>query len=99
MENEKDGIWNEIRSNYWEPLEVGDTIEGVVIMLDNDMRYGLQLTIKTKNNEDIKTPFHKILQERLKNVKIGELIRIVYKGTLPTNRGKDANLYKVFRWV
>lgn len=79
----------------WRPEKEGDTIKGKVLKRF-DTGFGVQLDIQTGEGKKISTPAHKVLQERIKNVKEGDIIEVEYRGSKPTKFGNDLQLYKAY---
>lgn len=95
----KDEQWEKIEGGkFWNPQEENDELSGEVIEITQGI-YGSRWSIKTDNEEEILTPSHKLLQNRMSGIKVGETIRIVYKGTQPPAvRGQNpTKMYEVFR--
>ena len=92
--------WVEITgdSEIWHPEEKGESIEGIVKEIRQG-QYGLQIILLSKDNKEHITPSHKVLQSRLSNVKVNEVIKIIFEGKeLPKTKGqKETMLYKVLR--
>lgn len=92
--------WEELpgSSDIWQPKNKGEFIEGSVKEV-RDTQYGKQIVILSANNQEFTTPSHKVLQARLSNVKVNEVVKIVFEGQdLPKVKGQSGTmLYKVFR--
>ena len=67
----------------WLPETIDDELAGEVTGINKEGDYGTQHTIKKSDGEEILTPSHKVLQNRLRTVKVGDKVRIVYMGTEP----------------
>lgn len=90
--------WEEVPGlEYWKAEKEGETIQGVLIKKEkNDL--GNTWTVLTEKDEEIKTPSHSLLQQRLEKVMIGTLVRIEYKGERATKQGMNpVKIYKVLR--
>lgn len=98
MENNKE-LWEEVKgtSDVWIPEKINDFIEGEIRELRNG-QYGIQAVIKTADKEYL-TPSHKVLQSRLAECKIGDIIKIVFvREELPTIKGRKGTLiYQVLK--
>lgn len=98
--SEKNYEWDKQESagNNWKPEQIGEEIEGAVVTkVTGD--HGIQYDISMKGGEIIvKTPSHKVLQDRMTKVAIGDVVKIVYQGEeAPTVKGhKPTNLYDVY---
>jgi hypothetical protein len=93
--------WQKVESEgseFWKPDVVGESIEGVLEGIEVGT-YGKEYTIKLLNGECVKTPSHKVLQNRMSDGKfeVGDEVKIVYDGELPPKvRGDNpTRLYTV----
>jgi len=96
MENTNLDGWEEVAdSNYWNPEKEGDEVEGVITSINKD-DFGLKVTIENKGKA-IVLPSHKVLQNRLQNCKVGDMIKVIFeKKELPKIKGHNpTNIYKV----
>jgi hypothetical protein len=90
--------WKEVEeSNYWNPEKENDEVEGIIVSMENS-DFGIRVVIETKDKKNITLPSHKVLQTRLQNCKVGDMIKVVFKGQeLPKVKGRNpTNIYKVF---
>lgn len=93
--------WEEVKeSNFWTPEKEGDSVEGVITIMEQD-NFGLKVTIEQPGNKSIVLPSHKVLQMRLKNCKVGEQIKVIFERTeLPKIKGHNpTKIYKVLKKV
>lgn len=92
--------WNELKgeSNMWIPQKEGSEVQGVIISM-MQQQYGIQVIIEDKDHRQITLPSHKVLQSRIKDCKVGELIKVVFvKQELPKVRGQNpTNIYKIYK--
>ena len=81
----------------WLPEVSGDSIEGEVVGMLAGL-YGNQYIIKTSKGE-LRTPSHKILQARMVDIKINDIVKIIYKGQEPPSvkGNKPTKVYDVFK--
>lgn len=81
----------------WIPKKVGEEVIGKVVKIDTEGTYGTQLILETKDGE-MRTPSHKVLQNRIAKVKEGQTVKIVYAGQeQPTVKGNNpTEMYDVF---
>ena len=89
--------WKEIgAAKVWLPEEEDDEIQGEVLGIQQGA-YGMQLVLKTKDGE-LLTPSHKVLQNRLALVKVGDVVKIVYTGKEKSKQKghQDMSMYSVF---
>jgi len=87
----------ETSGKIWLPKTKGEEVIGIVSAIV-DGQYGKQYDILTEKGEDIRTPSHKVLQNRMVTVKKGDTIKIVFTGTdLPKVKGNNpTSLYDVY---
>lgn len=85
-------------ANIWLPEEKGDELRGEVVKVNLEGTYGPQWTIRQEDDEEIRTPSHKVLQNRMSSVKVGSTVKIVYLDELPPKvRGQNpTKMYEVF---
>lgn len=97
MENGQEWIKQD-GAGLWTPKKIDSELIGVVMAVTNGT-YGRQWVIQTKENDEIKTPSHKVLQSRMDKIKEGDVIKIVYKGDEPSKiRGYNPTpIYEVFK--
>ena len=85
-------------AGIWLPKDEKDELVGEVTHINTEGLYGVQYTIKKADGEEILTPSHKVLQNRMQKAVVGTKIKIVYTGTeAPKVRGQNPlTLYDVF---
>ena len=91
--------WEEVKAgNYWDPEKEGESVEGVIISMDEE-KFGLKVTIEQSDKKLVVLPSHAVLQSRIKNCKVGDLVKVIFEKTeLPTVKGHNpTNIYKVMR--
>jgi len=90
MDNLSDWVKDETPNrDFWKPTKEGETLEGTVLEKKQG-NFGLQITLKLADGSEVKTPSHKVLQNRLANKEVGQMLRIVYTGQLaPRVRGEN----------
>jgi hypothetical protein len=96
MENINLDGWEEVAdSNYWNPEKEGEEVEGIITSINKD-DFGLKVAIENKG-KSIVLPSHKVLQNRLQNCKVGDMIKVIFeKKELPKVKGHNpTNIYKV----
>jgi hypothetical protein len=87
--------------NFWNPTKEGEEIIGKLIGISDGIygkRYTL-LTTKDGKEEEIGFPSHKMLQSLLSGLAIGDMVKVVFKGTQPPKvRGENPMMvYEVFK--
>jgi hypothetical protein len=90
--------WNEIQPNVWKPTTTGEAIEGVLIdkQLDKGSFGSSAYAIESQSGQTLVWG-SAVLDERMKYINIGDLVRIEYKGTQKNKRGQDVKIFKVFK--
>lgn len=95
-------IWEEIKGDgeYWKPTIDGEFVTGVISEMDTEADYGLAVTLTDPASILIRMPSHKVLQARLSLCKLGDLVRITYKGSQQGTKGHNpTQIYKVERAI
>lgn len=85
-------------ATFWNPENEGDELIGTVAAVRTEGEYGLQYDIKDEKGDVIRTPSHKVLQNRMANAKEGTKVKIVYTGEEPpaVKGRKPTKMYDVF---
>ena len=83
-------------TGIWLP-EVGEELEGKIVD-KSEGDYGSQWTVQKEDGTLLKTPSHKVLQNRLVSVGVGDSVKLVYeKDEAPGVKGfSPTKIYKVF---
>jgi len=92
--------WEEVKSDggIWLPTAIGDLIEGTILW-KKEGKYGMQLRIEQANGVQLTTPSHKVLQAKLGDLVVGDVVKIVFQGEeLPTIKGHNkTKIYGVYK--
>jgi hypothetical protein len=93
-------MWEKQESgSYWKPAAEGEEIIGTVKAIDEAAQFGTQyIIVKDKDKEEITTPAHTVLINKMAKAKLGDHVRIVYTGE-GVKQGKNrspAQLYDVY---
>jgi hypothetical protein len=90
-----EGYEEQFGTDFWSPKEIGTSIEGKIIHIEEGI-FGKVYELQNKE-EKIRTPSHKVLQNKINKAKIGDYCKIVFTGEgLPKARGENgAKLYDV----
>lgn len=85
-------------AGIWLPQEKGEQLEGEVTHINREGLYGVQYTVKKKDGDEVLTPSHKVLQNRMQKAKEGTKVKIEYKGNEPPKiRGQNpTEMYEVY---
>ena len=93
--------WKKVESealgNLWLPEQKGDELVGTVEKREEGT-YGVQFTIKKDDGSLIKTPSHKVLQNRMAKLALGQMVKLVFTGEIPPKiRGENpTKLYELY---
>ena len=87
--------WKEINPGVWHPEQPGDSIEGVLI--SKDQKGGFDSTAYSLENKGIQTLVwgSTVLDDRMKFVNVGDLVRIEFKGKEKNKKGQEVKIFKV----
>ena len=85
--------------NIWIPEKVDQELKGEITEINKEGDYGTQYTVKQEGGVETLTPSHKVLQNRLRSLKVGDKVRIVYLGTEDAKiKGyKPTQMYDAFK--
>lgn len=85
-------------SSIWLPEKEGEEMIGEVKNINTEGLYGNQYSIETEKGAYL-TPSHKVLQNRMVNVSVGDKVKIVYVGEEPPAvRGQNpTKMYEVYK--
>jgi len=88
----------EQEGNFWNPTEENEEIRGTITEIQ-DIDYGRQYKIKQDDGVIITTPSHKVLQNRMRDMKLGDYVKIVFTHEeLPTVKGNNpTKFYDVYK--
>lgn len=93
-------IWVEqFGSQFWNPKTEGEELVGSVVKVKRDPEFGFQYVLLCDNGEQFVTPSHKLLQARMMDIIIGDRVKLVFKGELPSKDPKKnpTRNYKVYK--
>lgn len=68
-------------AGIWLPVEEGEKLEGEVTHIDTEGLYGTQYVVKKSDGEELRTPSHKVLQNRMQKAAVGTKVKIEFTGT------------------
>ena len=83
--------------NVWLPKVKGEELAGEITKVA-DGKFGPQWTIMKEDESEVLTPSHKVLQNRMEGLAVGEVVKIVYLGQEPPAvRGQNPmQMYEVY---
>ena len=84
-------------AGMWLPEKEGDELGGTITDVA-DGTYGRQYEVKKDNGDVVRTPSHKVLQNRMSKAEIGNRVKVVFKGEEPPSvKGQNpTKIYEVF---
>lgn len=82
--------------NFWEPVNLNDTIIGIIIKSEEG-KYGKQWTLSVSEGEELTLPNLYVIDSKLKESNIGDIVKIVYLGEVDTAKGKPYKNFEIYR--
>lgn len=84
-------------ADLWLPAKEKEELVGEILD-EQEGSYGVQYTIKKEDGEEVRTPSHKVLQNRMSRVNVGDTVKIVFTGEEPAKvKGQSPmKMYDVF---
>lgn len=91
--------FKKIDPGVWKPKEAEEAIEGVLISIDEDSGKFNSMIYHIENDkgEQIVVFGSTILNDRMKYIKEGDYLKIVYKGITKNSNKQDVKLYDVYK--
>jgi len=97
-QNQKE--WNKIEPGLWRPEKDGEEITGILVGIEDSTKYeNKNYCIEVKKDEKTEqiTIFGTtVLDNKMQYAKIGQEVRIVYKGMQKNQRGQDTKIFEVY---
>ena len=98
MDEQKPRQWDTVEPNVWKAEKEGDSIEGALISRKEEVGVNKSRVYYIDNKEGTSMVWGStVLDDRMSIIKIGDVIRITFKGTEKNNRGQDTKIFKVER--
>ena len=90
--------FNPINPGVWKPLNDGDTMEGVLVSSELGKKFGGKVYhLETPKGEQVVIFSTTVLEDRMSYVKVGEYVKIIYKGTMKNAKGQETKMFEVFK--
>jgi hypothetical protein len=91
--------WKRIEPDVWKPINVGDEIEGVLIKVDKEAgTYKSTVYHLETSDKKEKVVFGTtIIDDRMSYIKVGDRVKITYKGIQKNQRNQDVKIFEVFK--
>jgi hypothetical protein len=90
-----------IEPNVWKPEKSGDEITGVLIGKEDSKKYEnkvYHLETKVGSLVEQKVVFGTtVLDDRMGYIKVGDTVKIVFKGTVKNSKQQDTKVFEVFK--
>jgi len=100
MENQNLSEWTKIEPGIWRPENEGDSIEGILVGVEDSPRFdnkNYSLEVKREGKVEQITVFGTtVLDNKMKYAKIGNQVRIVFKGIEKNQKKQDVKIFDVF---
>ena len=93
--------WKKVESdsqlNFWHPEQKDEELSGEVVKREEG-NFGAQYTLRKDDGSEVTTPSHKVLQARMEKTAIGQTVRIVFIGEVPSKviGRKATQMYEVY---
>ena len=87
--------FKEVTADAWKPEQEGDSITGVYQHMEERSGDISEKYFLKCGEEDIFVWGSTILNSIMKRIKVGQEVRITFKGKGTTKTGRDLNIYKV----
>ena len=92
--------WDEIELselNIWMPTTIDETILAKIIEI-REGTYGIEAAMRVKGQEEeVITPAHKLLQDKIEQLQEGDIVKITYLGQHVATSGRKVRDYRVLR--
>lgn len=92
--------WKEVNPAVWKPSAPGDAVEGTLIIKEESKGAykGMRYTLDTTEQGIITLFGTTVLDERMRAVKVGDKIRIEYKGSKEGKKGMSpTKIFAVYK--
>ncbi len=90
--------WELVEPGVWKPENAGDEIVGVLVNVepaDDAANIGARYYLENTQGRFFIWGTA-VLDDRMKYVKIGQLVKIVFQGKVNNKRGQTVNMFKVY---
>jgi len=89
--------YTEINPTTWTYEKEGDFIEGILIRMQDNVGVNKSMLYSIETPEGVKSVWGAvILDEKMALVKIGDKVKVIYKGTAEAKKGKNpAKIFQV----
>ena len=88
-------VWKNVEPEVWKPQSKGEQVEGVLVNIEPK---GSEMSSKyyVETIAGVKLVFGStVLDDRMKSIKVGEIIRVTFEGTVENKRKQSVKIFKV----
>jgi len=91
--------YEKVEPGVWKPLNDGDSIEGTLISVQNSTKYENNKIyhMECLDGKQLAIFGTTVLDDRMTFVKVGDKIKIVYKGTQKNAKGQATKIFEVYK--
>ena len=91
--------WKKVQSNVWRPEAVDESIEGILIKKEPSTEYDnneYEIDVVESNGVIRRKVYGTtVLDDRMKDVKVGQAVKIIYKGEKKVKKGMS-KMFEVY---
>lgn len=91
--------YDKVEPGVWKPLKDGDSVEGILISVQNSTKYENNKIyhLECTDGKQLAIFGTTVLDDRMTFVKVGDKIKIVFKGTQKNSKQQDTKIFEVFK--
>ena len=90
--------WISVQPEVWKPEQEEDSIEGVLVLRsEHSGRYDSEAYYIENKSRTVVVFGTTVLEARMRLMKIGDVVKIVYKGIEKNSRNEDTKIFEVFK--
>jgi len=88
--------WKTVEPNIWKAEKDGDSIEGVLTNVEKDIGENNSMMYTLETSDGFKSIWGTtVLDMRMKLCKVGNKVRITFKGKEESKKGREVKIFKV----
>src|SRR3990167_10679978 len=98
----KEEPWKESTGDFWKPESKDDEVVGTLVAVEKNVgeNNSTLYTIQKDDSNNVNVWGSAVLDSRMKGVRVGEKVRIVYEGLGEKKAGKNPpKLWRVFHYL
>ena len=94
----EDQMWEKVEPNVWKPDKAEESIEGIIVNISNSTKFDNKVYhLETPDQKQMVIFGTTVLDDRMSYLKVGDRVRIVYKGVQKNAKKQDTKIFQVFR--